>query len=197
MLDKLDCVFPIYGEFMFKNLHLAGNAVLAFGVACSISLAPSSGHANPVENTQLKCKGNLSGQYLGGPNGPESQDKQVVFEVEFDEFKTKQLWFRLPSLGVSIAPFKCNFDDKKYIFCKKEKDVTQVIGSPPISIMKGTPADFTGSRKELFEITVNRSTGLIKYYADQKVTQVEPMQYSLVNKESGVFECEKSVKNRF
>lgn len=182
---------------MFKNLHLAGNAVLAFGVACSISLAPSSGHANPVENTQLKCKGKVSGQYLGGPNGPESRDEQVVFEVEFDESKTKQLWFGLRSLLTGTVPFKCNFDDKRYIFCRKEKDVTQVIGSPPISIMKGTPADFTGSRKELIEITVNRSTGLIKYYADQKVTQVEPMQYSLSLNENGVFECEKSFKNRF
>ena len=181
---------------MLKNLHLAGNVVLAFGVVCFISLAPSSGHANPVENTHLKCKGKVNGQYLGGPNGPENRDEQVVFDVEFDESKTKQLWFRLPSLLIGMAPFKCNFDNK-FIFCKKERDVSQVIGSPPISITKGTPADFTGSTKELIEITVNRNTGLIKYSADKKVTQAEPMQYSLSLKESGVFECEKSIKNRF
>jgi len=197
LLDKLDYVFPIYGEFMFKNLHLAGNAVLAFGVACSTFFAPSSGYANPVENTQLKCKGKVIGQYLGGPNGPESRDEQVVFDIEFDESKTKQLWFGLPSQLTGIAPFKCNFDDKKYIFCKRQRDVTQVIGNPPISVLKGTSADFTGSLKELIEITVNRNTGLVKYSADKKVTQVEPMQYSLSLKENGVFECEKSIKNRF
>ena len=153
-------------------------------------------YSNDSNTIQLKCKGRLTGTYLGGLNGEETRDERVSFGVTIQE-GLKQLTTDLSALTKPASAFKCDLSNPKLIACKYHRESKQVFGKPLIKELIGTDSDFTGQSLRQVIISVDRVTGVMSYSGDSTWIQTEPKQIAIKNTERGTFECEKGVANKF
>lgn len=174
---------------MVKKNLLLSSLILGFCIS-------QNAYSNDSIVIQLKCKGRLTGLYLGGLNGEENRDEKVSFGVMINE-SSKQLTTDLSVLTKPASAFKCDLANPKLITCKYHREFKQTLGKPLTKELIGTEHDFTGESLRQVNISVDRVTGVMSYSGDSTWIQTQPKQIAIKNTERGTFECEKGVSNKF
>ena len=176
-------------NIMVKSNLLIGSLILGFCLS-------QNAYSNDSKVIQLKCKGRLTGLYLGGLNGEEKRDERVSFGVIINE-SSKQLTTDLSVLTKPASAFKCDLANPKLITCKYQRESKQTLGKPLEKGLIGTDSDFTGESLREVNISVDRVTGVMSYMGNSTWIQTEPKQIAIKNTERGTFECEKEISNKF